>query len=405
MGLKNNIQGKRSLLMISSITLGIFLLARCVDKDNHAAQTARPPGFTAFAGSASCTGCHLHSAHYLTSGIASEKNIKGSFESGRNSFDFSNGTVVAMEKNTDGKYYQVAYVNGVEKKRRRFDIVIGSATKGQSYLSWVNDRLVQLPITYFTANDQWCNSPGYPYQPAFNRPITSRCMECHTTFSQVVSTPDAKGESFDANKMIYGISCEKCHGPAAEHVAFQTKHPEAKEARFIINPAKFNRRQLLDLCALCHGGRLQKTQPSFSFTAGDSLARYFTWDTSGMQTLSGIDVHGNQYGLLKQSKCFTMSNTLTCNTCHDAHANEKGQTVVFSQRCMSCHSTVHEHFSKINHQVVTGIKQDCISCHMPKQTSRSIAVLLEGATTPTAIKMHTHFITVYPEETNHFKKL
>ena len=70
MGLKNNIQGKRSLLMISSITLGIFLLARCVDKDNHAAQTARPPGFTAFAGSASCTGCQkTHTKNTCTAHI------------------------------------------------------------------------------------------------------------------------------------------------------------------------------------------------------------------------------------------------------------------------------------------------------------------------------------------------
>ncbi len=389
--------------MITLIALGIFLLARCVDKGNHSTEAANPPEFTAFAGTASCAGCHkdaygqhMHSAHFLTSGIASEKNIKGNFESGRNSFVFSNGTVIVMEKGGDGKYYQVAYVNGVEKKRRRFDIVIGSAAKGQSYLSWTNNKLAQLPITYFTANDQWCNSPGYPYQPVFNRPITSRCMECHTTFSQVIATPDSKWESFDTSKMIYGVSCEKCHGPAAAHVAFQTKHPEVKEARFIINPVKFTRQQSLDLCALCHGGRLQKTKPSFSFMAGDSLARYFTWDTSMVQNLSGIDVHGNQYGLLKQSRCFTMSNTLTCNTCHDAHANERGKTAVFSQRCISCHTTVHDNFSKINHRPVTGIRQDCISCHMPKQTSRSIAVLLEGASTPTAIVMHTHFIQKNP---------
>ena len=56
-----------------------------------------------------------------------------------------------------------------------------------------------------------------------------------------------------------GVDCEKCHGPAARHVEFQTQNPKETIAKFIINPAGFSRQQSLDMCALCHGGRLQKT--------------------------------------------------------------------------------------------------------------------------------------------------
>jgi hypothetical protein len=43
----------------------------------------------------------------------------------------------------------------------RFDMVIGSGVMGQSFLTWRNNKLYQLPITYFTAADQWSNSPGF----------------------------------------------------------------------------------------------------------------------------------------------------------------------------------------------------------------------------------------------------
>ena len=91
-----------------------------------------------------------------------------------------------MEKRADG-FYQVGYIDGVEKKSQRFDMVIGSGTKGQSFASWNNNHLVQLPITYFTSAGQWSNSPGYPDKIAFNRPITSRCLECHATFAEKIS--------------------------------------------------------------------------------------------------------------------------------------------------------------------------------------------------------------------------
>src|SRR5699024_8961006 len=143
-------------------------------------------------------------------------------------------------------------------------------------------------------------------------------------------------EEFDKNRMILGVECEKCHGPAVEHVQFHTQNPKAAEGKFIVNPAKLSRQLNLDMCALCHGGRLQKTQPSFSFTACGNLSDHFSVDTSAPDP-NNIDVHGNQYGLLRASKCFKESLTLTCNSCHNTHENERRNTELFSQRCMNCH--------------------------------------------------------------------
>lgn len=401
---------RRSIITISIIVISVFLLTKCINdqRQESAEQTEVTNGIQTaswqqFAGSAACEKCHkniyeshMKTAHFLTSQPASEQNINGSFDSGKNSFVFSNRVKVVMEKR-DSSFYQVAYLNGVEKQIRRFDIVIGSGTKGQSYLNWMKNRLFQMPITFFAPAHQWSNSPGYPGKVVFNRPITSRCLECHSTYIEKISDENKEPEEFDHNRIIYGVGCEKCHGPAASHVEFQTKNPNDTSAQHIVNPARLSRQQNLDLCALCHGGRLSKTSPSFGFTAGDKLSDYFVLDTIGRKA-ADIDVHGNQYGLLAASKCFQKSQ-MTCSSCHNPHENEKGKITLVSQRCMTCHNNDHANVCKINAVIGPAINQNCIDCHMPKQASISIAVLLQGSTVPTPVLMRTHLIKIYPDQT------
>ena len=388
--MKDFIKYRSSVITLFLILSCIFIFTKCInnEKDNTAAAPAT--AFNEYTGAASCKNCHqsiwdthINTAHFHTSEAATENSIKGSFDSKTNSFSYNNGGVINMEKRTNG-FYQVGYINGEEKKAERFDMVIGSGTKGQSYASWVENKLVQLPITYFTSTNQWCNSPGYPDKMSFNRPITSRCLECHATYAEKLSAPEKEPEEFDKARTILGVDCERCHGPAAKHVAFQTANPNEKTGKFIINPASFSRRQSLDMCALCHGGRLQKTKPSFQFTAGDKLTDYFSIDTAG-RDVNSIDVHGNQFGLMAASKCFKMNTTLTCITCHNTHVNEKGKAVVFAQRCMSCHTGNHDNapLCKMTAKLTSDeMGKNCIGCHMPEQPSMAIAVLLQGGSTP-----------------------
>ncbi|MEO6537640.1 MAG: multiheme c-type cytochrome [Ferruginibacter sp.] len=396
------------IITLLSISISIFLFTKCINIANEQPGTVvtSDSSFEKYAGSQTCASCHkdiydkhMLTAHFLTSAIATETNIKGSFQPGMNSFVYNNGNSISMEKKADG-FYQAGYINGIEKKSQRFDMVIGSGTKGQSYASWVHNKLVQLPITYFTAAHQWSNSPGYPNKMAFNRPITSRCLECHSTYADKISSTGVEPEEFDRNRIISGVDCEKCHGPAGKHVAFQTKNPLETKAKYIINPATFSRLQSLDMCSLCHGGRLQKSQPSFEFTAGDKLSDFFVMDTTAKDA-NNIDVHGNQYGLLAASKCFKLSKTLTCISCHNTHENEKGKMALYSQRCMTCHSIEHKNdmVCKLTHTLGGVIKTNCIDCHMPEQPSMAIAVILQGATTPTPASMRTHYIKIYNDET------
>src|SRR5215470_9010252 len=253
--------------------------------------------FKKYAGSQVCANCHkdlfekhLRTEHHLSSALPDGKNISGSFEPGRNVFNFDQVTNVTMEKRDSG-FYQVAYQEGREVTKARMDIVVGSGRKGQSYLHWVGNRLVQLPITFFTPANRWSNSPGYlPNKIFFNRPITSRCLECHSTYFETTGVTNEGLEEFDHNKIVYAVDCERCHGPGAAHVEFQTQNPSVKQSKFIVNPGKLPRERLLDLCALCHGGASKKIKPSFQFQPGDTISNYLAF-TNTDPNIANIDVH------------------------------------------------------------------------------------------------------------------
>ena len=382
-------------MILSGMILCAFLFVTCMNEGG---------AYDQYAGTLACANCHkdiytahTHTAHWLTTQPAREQFIKGSFLAGENSFFYNPAVSVTMEKR-DGRFYQTEYVEGVEKKSRPFDIVVGSGKRGQTFLYWNKNNLFQLPISYFTSAHQWSNSPGYSNKVMFNRPITSRCLECHSTYFEKIPGPDSRLEDFSASNIIYGVSCERCHGPGARHVAFQSQHPAEKKAQYIINPAEMTRQQKLDMCMLCHGGRLAKTRPSFQFQPGDTLSAFFSIDTV-TKDVAAIDVHGNQYGMLAASKCFKMS-AMDCGSCHSPHDSETGKTALFSQRCMSCHNVANNTFCKIAGKAgVETIKKDCISCHMPEQPSRAIVMLLQGQDVPTPASMRSHFITIYPSET------
>ena len=215
--------------------------------------------FEDFAGEQKCAGCHqavyethIQTAHFATAQTAEEKYIHGSYKKGRNEYAYTPDIVLKMEKRDSG-LFQVAYFKKEEKKAMRFDMVIGSGVMGQSFLTWRENKLFQLPITYFTAADRWSNSPGFPSgKVMIDRPITSRCLECHASFAEGIAGP-----AMDRKKMMLGVTCEKCHGPAAKHVSYQTENPKEKKAKFIVNPASLSRQLQLDVCSYCHGGNIE----------------------------------------------------------------------------------------------------------------------------------------------------
>jgi hypothetical protein len=392
----------RSFFVIIAIGSIVIVLSKCVSEENS--ETDKKISYGDFAGSETCRSCHkniyedhINTGHYKTSQPAVEKQIMGSFEPGKNSFSFDPFSKVTMEKREDG-YYQVEYEMEKEMRKNKFDISVGSGKKGQSFLSWKNNSLIQLPVTYFTPDSTWSSSPGFnPRKIVFNRVVTSRCLECHSTYFQKVSDEKKHPEEFDRKNIIYRVDCEKCHGPGKEHVNFHTTKPEVKEAKHIINTGELSRQKNLDLCALCHSGKLDKIKPSFTFRPGDNLEDFFERPEIPFQGYE-MDVHGNQLGMLSQSKCFTSSD-MTCLSCHNVHKKEQDKPEIFSQRCSVCHTGGKSKLCGLSQTAGRIINSNCIDCHMPLQPSQSIAVYLEGASVPTPAKLRTHHVKIYKEQT------
>lgn len=372
---------------------------------NLANQKKNSSAGNTYIGSKACMNCHkeiynsyLQTAHYLTSSIADEHTIKGSFKEGKNVFEYNKFMQVKMQK-VHGKFFQSASVNNVEYQTEPFDIVIGSARKGQTYLYWRGKQLYQLPVSYYKPLNSWCNSPGYsPGIVYFDRVVPGRCIECHGTYAKV-GKDENNDVAFDKNSIIYGIDCERCHGPAEKHVEYQTKNPQDKTGRYIINAASLSRLQQLDACALCHSGIRQEVKPVFTFQVGDILNEYslpnYNTDSSGW-----LDVHGNQYGLLTSSKCFITGN-MNCSSCHNVHKEEINEPRLYSERCMTCHQPSH------NFCTLTALKQkdlinNCIDCHMPLLPSEKIFLQMNDPDKSAADLVRTHHIAVYPEQTKAF---
>lgn len=352
-----------------------------------------------FAGSESCIPCHqeiykthISTAHYNTSAPGDAKHILGSFGSGEHTVNLA-GSLVSMTQE-DGSSYQTSKTyHGKVFEKSKIDITIGSGVKGQSYLTFKGDSLYQLQASYFTLTDSWINSPGYPNY-SFKRPVMDNCIKCHVTFAK---NEKLTGDSnvYDKKSFMYGVDCERCHGPSQEHVDFRIGNLNELEFDPIVKAETLNRQQQMDACAQCHSGlrNNQITENPFYFLVGDNLEEHSKNYNSSKPT-DQLDVHGNQYGLLISSPCYKESNDMSCVTCHDPHKNQRDNSQYFNSTCISCHQQP-EILHVNNSASFTNEYTDCIKCHMPESPSSVMKVRSTKDGIEKSVNIRTHLIGIY----------
>ncbi len=347
-----------------------------------------------YVGDDACRTCHqdkfntyLETAHHLTSAVATKETVLGTFAPGTNVLKTGNPDLYfQMDAKPDG-FYQTA-VSGIPpntwSRTERLDLVIGSGGKGQTYLYWHDGQLFQLPVGYSTVLARWINSPGYRDGTAnFERPIIPRCLECHAGYFEALAPP--MGNLYNTKNFVVGVSCERCHGPGRQHV---TAAKSAAGPKAITNPAKLSASRQFDVCAQCHGGPGDRfLAPPFSYVPGQALDKYIDLGSPG--AAAEVDVHGRQVVVLKESRCYQVSGTMTCSTCHDVHQRERS-LAAFSERCLSCHKVENCGMSpKMGHDIAG----NCIDCHMPELESKAVFVDVDGK--KVIPKFRTHLIKVY----------
>lgn len=344
-----------------------------------------------YVGPDSCVECHAAhattqrlTAHFLASTTANERTVLGPFQSGRNRLATLDPAKELVMEVRDGVLQQSLVVRAADRdvtlRTGAFALVLGSV-KGQTYLYWRHDVLCQLPASYTTAADAWAYSPGFPEGAAyFDRVIKPECMECHATvFEEIL--PDRVVKT---DKAILGVTCEACHGPAGAHVRHHRAHREDNQAAHLPRIANLSRTQQVEACGYCHSGVKpdSRRRPAFSFRPGDRLADFFQLQPQDAGATP--EVHGNQMGLLQQSRCYQESE-LTCTTCHDPHRDGRGELEQLAARCTGCHQDLDRHPPG---GPQTEPLAGCIDCHMPLVNSKLIDLKQGGQRYNFAVRNH-----------------
>jgi len=256
--------------------------------------------------------------------------------------------------------------------------VYGSKWK-QRYFTKVGDDYFPLGAQWDVTHKQWRryfvadNTDWWvPHYPADNmqRPTGPTCDGCHSVNYNV--TTKAVSE--------WNVGCEKCHGPASDHVAKPAKTN-------IFNPARADSVHANDTCIQCHS----QGQPLSNPIAG----RYYDWPVGFRVGLNLSDfwklekpelgktdflyfADGTSHKNRMQGNDFVTSRMyqqgITCFTCHDVHGTDQNADLrrPVATMCLQCHgprspngphtSTIEQH----THHKAGSAGNECVGCHMPK---------------------------------------
>ncbi len=248
---------------------------------------------------------------------------------------------------------------------------MGSGKRGRAYLIEHDGMLFKSPVAWFSPQQEWGLSPGYPpdHHKRFERRITEGCINCHV--GRLAVDRSATDKYFPPVVVEAAISCERCHGPGREHVAAHEEGlPNAVANGKIVNPARLDSARRNAICAECHlHGKatvIRSGQKVFDFRPGQLLEEnrivFVTPPEAAGKAANAL----SQVEQMEISACFQKSEgQLGCTSCHNPHRlpSEESRVEYYRAKCLACHETrgcglpVEERRERE--------ADSCIACHMP----------------------------------------
>jgi hypothetical protein len=301
-----------------------------------------------------CSKCHAEEVDgFARSKMAHSMRVGGQEPDG---VVTASGTTITMHSDKQGSW-QTLTSHG-STTAYHVDYVIGSGTHASGYIMDLGNHLFQSPVAYYLSRSAYGLAPGYEGKPDpdFTRPIATGCVFCHAgSFDAVAGSQNR----YSATPFPHlAISCNRCHGPLAAHLA----KPSTKN---IVNPANLEPAARDSVCEQCHligVARILNPGKKFTdFSAGRPLEETFTIYHNQSPTGAAFKVisHSEQLAL---SKCARSSGgKMWCGTCHNPHNEPTTPVSYYRERCMLCHAKTafaSDHPDKTS---------NCIGCHMPKR--------------------------------------
>jgi hypothetical protein len=313
--------------------------------------------YARYVGDRSCRECHPgESAAHSRSGHSRTLRLASQVESarkldGRGVADPERPEVSWRFAFRDGRLWADREEAG-RPERYLIEYVLGSRRHASTFVTLIDrdpasPRLIEHRLTDFAGVDGLGLTPGQkeatkaPGNTPHGRELDSwnslKCLGCHAT---VLSD---RGPSFlDEATMIPNVSCERCHGPAKDHVE-AARRGAIGEA--LAMPKGLDKGTALDRVRAC--GECHRTPEMV--TPGDIRV-----DNAALVRFQPVG--------LMQSACFLKSEgKLDCSTCHDPHARASTDRSSYQGRCLACHGPTDP-----AHCPVSPL-EGCVDCHMPRR--------------------------------------
>jgi predicted CXXCH cytochrome family protein len=361
-----------------------------------------------YVGGNSCQKCHENtysawsdSHHDQAMDVANAKTVLGDF----NNTTFTYAGVTSRFFKEDGKF--IVNTDGPGGELHDYEIVytFGVYPLQQYLIAFPDGRYQPLSICWDSrpkaqGGQRWFHL--YPDEVIdhkdelhWTRPSQNwnfMCAECHVT--NISKNYDSKTDRFDTRWSEIGVSCEACHGPGSEHVAwaealdrdsatttteqavldatamgltFRLKEPIPGKWELDQDTMKYKRSRPLEsdiqieTCARCHSRR---GVINGDYTHGSGLLA-----THRPELLTEGNYHADGqmldevyvYGSFIQSRMYHQG--VRCTDCHEPHSlnlREQGNNL-----CYQCH--LHDSFGTKKHHFheADSAGAQCVSCHMP----------------------------------------
>jgi len=369
-----------------------------------AAETANPSApAAAYVGGAACASCHAKereawqgSQHDRAIAEATEATVLGNFANAK----FSHDGVVSTFFRRDGRFF--VNTDGADGRLADFEIryTFGVDPLQQYLIEFPGGRLQALGIAWDArpakeGGQRWFHlypgrklKAGDPlHWTGIDQVWNYQCADCHST--NLRKNYDEKSNSYDTKWTDISVSCEACHGPGSNHVAWAKKEgdwqryaasgkgltarlDERRGVGWTIDAATGNAvrsrprdsSREIETCARCHARRGQFTD---AWHAGQPFADGYR--ASLLEPGLYYD-DGQQRDEVYTFGSFLASRMhaegVTCSDCHDPHSGRlraPGSAV-----CAQCHAPAKYEAAAHHHHSSGSKGAECAACHMPTTT-------------------------------------
>ncbi len=300
--------------------------------------------FAAYGKSPSCQSCHeeefknWRASHHALAERAVDLTLdRTAFDPARS---IPHGSQQSAARVADGQLQLVT--RGLSGTNQPFAIarVIGVDPLRQYLLPASGGRLQASELCFDPKRLEWFNVYGEEdRQPGEWGHWTGRgmnwnfmCATCHNT--RLRKNYDSRTDTYATTMAEMAVGCEACHGPMADHNAWQAKHPNKSGDPTI---RKISRPGMFATCGQCHARRAELTgdfQPGENFFDHHHLT--IPDETDTFYPDGQVRDEDYEFTAFLGSKMHTAG--VRCVDCHEPHTSKL--RVPGNLMCLACHGGV-----------------------------------------------------------------